>query len=71
MLHGTTQCGIWKTITVAKLREVLNQLDNDNLLECNEVNNILVFRGEQSDIEKTQIIGYIDIANEEFEPWED
>jgi hypothetical protein len=64
MLHGRTQSGIWKSITVAKLHELLSQLNDTDLLECNDVGNILIFRGQQSDINSVQPIGYIDIASE-------
>jgi hypothetical protein len=67
MLHGRTQSGIWKSITVAKLRELLDQLDGADLLECNDVGNILIFRGQQNDINNVQPIGYIDIASEATE----
>jgi hypothetical protein len=64
MLHGRTRSGIWKSITVAKLHQLLSQLDGADLLECNDIGNILIFRGQQSDINNVQPIGYIDIASE-------
>jgi len=65
MLHGPRKA-LWKSITVAKLRELLEQLDGANLLKCNELGNILIFRGQQSDINNVQPIGYIDIVTEEI-----
>lgn len=66
MLHGRTRNGIWKTISVWKLRDLLAALNDDDLLEPNDVGNILIFSGSQEDIENVQPLGYIDIATEEI-----
>jgi hypothetical protein len=68
MIHGRTQIGIWKSISVRKLRELLATLDDNDLLECNDLGNILIFSGAQEDIENVQRLGYIDIATEDILP---
>lgn len=49
-----------KSIPVARLKEILSQLEDTDLLYPNRVGNLSVVRGDQQ-------IGYVDIGSESLE----
>jgi hypothetical protein len=53
---------VWPHITVKKLKEILNTLPEDNLVNVNQVGNLSIHTDDGS-----EWLGWIDISFEEYE----
>lgn len=67
MLNGRDDIGIWRSITVGSLADILKDLPHDAILAVGPVGNLSVFTGAAGDEDNWVQIGYIDISEEIFE----
>lgn len=59
--------GIWRSISVGKLREILTSLPHEHHVVVNDVGNILILSGEDGAEDTWEEQGFIDIGQETYE----
>jgi hypothetical protein len=68
MLNQRDDLGVWRSMPVKKLREILAALPDDAHVYVNRVGNLNVAEGDPSDVESWEDIGYVDITDERYVP---
>jgi len=67
MLNGRDDLGIWRSITVGSLMDILKDLPHDAHLAVGPVGNLSVFKGMPADEDHWVQTGWIDLGDESFE----